>query len=165
MGPVLREAGCYARRMFERMDPKTLKYWLILAAVVYFILPYDLFPDLLGFPGRIDDILIMGWLAWFYRKHLEQYVANRSEHEPADHSANTGSGPQSPAGSNRTKAFDAHAVLGVERSASSDAIQTAYRARMMEYHPDKVAHLGEELQKLAHEKSQEIQRAYQQLRR
>jgi DnaJ like chaperone protein len=35
---------------------------------------------------------------------------------------------------------------------------------MMEYHPDKVAHLGEELQKLAHEKSQEIQRAYQQLR-
>jgi len=36
---------------------------------------------------------------------------------------------------------------------------------VMKYHPDKVAHLGEELQKLAHEKSQEIQRAYQQLRR
>jgi preprotein translocase subunit Sec63 len=36
--------------------------------------------------------------------------------------------------------------------------------RMKEYHPDKVAHLGDELQVLAHEKSQEIQRAYRQLR-
>ncbi len=35
---------------------------------------------------------------------------------------------------------------------------------MKEYHPDKVAHLGEELQELAHKKSLDIQRAYQQLR-
>ncbi len=36
---------------------------------------------------------------------------------------------------------------------------------MNEYHPDKVAHLGEDLQKLAHRKSLEIQQTYQQLRR
>jgi DnaJ-domain-containing protein 1 len=36
---------------------------------------------------------------------------------------------------------------------------------MREYHPDKVAHLGEALQKVAHEKSQEIQQAYRALRR
>ncbi len=51
----------------------------------------------------------------------------------------------------------------MERSATRDAIRAAYRERMKEYHPDKVAQLGEALQKLAHEKSQEIQRAYQQL--
>jgi DnaJ-domain-containing protein 1 len=34
---------------------------------------------------------------------------------------------------------------------------------MKEYHPDKVAHLGEELQNLALEKSRDIQRAYRQL--
>jgi DnaJ like chaperone protein len=34
---------------------------------------------------------------------------------------------------------------------------------MKEYHPDKVAHLGEELQELAHRKVLEIQKAYQQL--
>jgi DnaJ like chaperone protein len=56
-------------------------------------------------------------------------------------------------------------VLGIPRTASDGEIQAAYRARMREYHPDKVAHLGEELQKLAHRKSQEIQRAYQKLRR
>ncbi len=44
-----------------------------------------------------------------------------------------------------------------------ETIQTAYKARMNEYHPDKVAHLGEDLQKLAHRKALEIQRAYQQL--
>jgi DnaJ like chaperone protein len=51
----------------------------------------------------------------------------------------------------------------VDRSASGKEIQSAYRARMQEYHPDKVAHLGDELQKLAHEKSQDIQRAYQEI--
>ena len=60
---------------------------------------------------------------------------------------------------------DPYAALGVPRSASQEAIQTAYRARMNEYHPDKVAHLGEELQQLAHRKALEIQRAYEQLRR
>ena len=49
--------------------------------------------------------------------------------------------------------------------AVEETIHTAYRARMNEYHPDKVAHLGEELQQLAHRKALEIQRAYEQLRR
>ena len=69
------------------------------------------------------------------------------------------------AGEARTKPgrFDAHRVLGVGTSASTDEIRAAYRARMQEYHPDKVAHLGEDLQRLAHEKAREIQRAYQEL--
>jgi DnaJ like chaperone protein len=53
----------------------------------------------------------------------------------------------------------------VPRSASQETIQAAYRARMNEYHPDKVTHLGEELQQLAHRKALEIQRAYERLRR
>ena len=146
------------------MDPKTLMKWLILAAVVYFLLPYDLIPDFLGAPGRIDDLVAMALLVWLYRSHVRQYVATRSGHEAAGRSADAGSGQGSPAHSKHAKAFDAYEVLGVTRSASSDAIQAAYRARMKEYHPDKVAHLGEDLQKLAHEKSQEIQRAYRQLR-
>jgi DnaJ like chaperone protein len=150
--------------MFERTDPKTLKLWLIVAAVVYLLLPYDLFPDFLGIPGRIDDVLMLAWLAWFYRNHVQQYAAAGSAPPSAGGSADTDSGQGgSAAGSKPSKAFDAYEVLGVARSASSDAIQAAYRARMKEYHPDKVAHLGEELQKLATEKSQQIQRAYRQL--
>ena len=60
---------------------------------------------------------------------------------------------------------DPYAVLGISRTAGPKEIQTAYRERMREYHPDKVAHLGEDLQKLAHQRSLEIQQAYQRLRR
>jgi DnaJ-domain-containing protein 1 len=60
---------------------------------------------------------------------------------------------------------DPHEILGITPSASEEEIQAAYKARMNEYHPDKVAHLGEELQKLAHRKALEIQQAYQQLRK
>jgi hypothetical protein len=137
--------------------------WLIVAALVYFLWPYDLLPDFLGLPGRIDDVVIMGWLAWFYRNHLHQYVATGSG--SAGSSADSGSGQNSSRGpaSEQSKSFDAYEVLGVSRSASDDAIRAAYRARMKEYHPDKVAHLGEELQQLANEKSQQIQRAYRKL--
>ncbi|MCP4036220.1 MAG: DnaJ domain-containing protein, partial [bacterium] len=94
---------------------------------------------------------------------LKQFVATGSGHEAAGRSAGTGFGQDAAAQPKDAKAFDAYNVLGVARSASSDVIKAAYRARMKEYHPDKVAHLGEELQNLAHEKSQEIQRAYRQL--
>ena len=81
--------------------------------------------------------------------------------ESADPSA--GAGRDASSRSERAESFDPFEVLGVARTASSEEIRVAYRARMQEYHPDKVAHLGEELQRLAHLKSQEIQRAYRQL--
>lgn len=142
--------------MFDRTDPQTLKKWLIAAAIVYFLLPFDLFPDFLGIPGRIDDVLILAGFAWLYRRHVQQTLASGARHESAGASRTDGSAD--------AKAFDAYEILGITRPASSDAIHAAYRSRMKEYHPDKVAHLGEELQQLAHEKSQQIQRAYQQLR-
>jgi uncharacterized membrane protein YkvA (DUF1232 family) len=150
--------------MLEQMDPKTLIKWLILAGLLYFLLPYDLFPDFLGLPGRIDDVLMVTWLAWLYRSRVRQHLAAAAGHGPPGGSGDERSRDDTSSGSKRSDRFDAYEVLGVTPGASSDAIQAAYRSRMMEYHPDKVAHLGVELQKLAHEKSQEIQHAYRQLR-
>ena len=138
--------------MLDDMEPKTLAKWLIALAILYLVMPYDLLPDFFGLPGRVDDLLIMGWLLWFYRDHLKKWVGKEQSKE----------GPR-PASS--SPAFDPYEVLGIPRSATPKAIQSAYRERMQAYHPDKVAHLGEELQKLATEKSQQIQRAYRQLRR
>ena len=151
--------------MFEKTNPKTLLKWLIVAALVYLIVPFDLIPDFLGLPGRIDDVLILAWLAWFYRNHIRQYVASGLGPDSAGGASSANAGQGAPAGRSSANAFDAYEVLGVAHSASSAEIQSAYRARMGEYHPDKVAHLGEALQKLAHEKSQEIQRAYRELRK
>jgi DnaJ-domain-containing protein 1 len=61
--------------------------------------------------------------------------------------------------------WDPHAVLGVQRGATAEDITRAYRDQMKQYHPDRVAGLGPELQELAHEKTVEIQRAYDELRR
>jgi len=59
--------------------------------------------------------------------------------------------------------FDAYAVLGISREASPEEIRMAYHREMGNYHPDKVAHLGKELQELAKTKAQEINRAYEEL--
>lgn len=61
-------------------------------------------------------------------------------------------------------ASDPYTVLGVPPGASGEEIAEAYRERMKEYHPDRVASLGPELRELAHRKTVEIQRARDALR-
>ena len=147
------------------MTPKTLKRWLIVAAVVYLLFPRDLIPDFFGRGlGLIDDLALMAVLAWFYRKQLREFAARESAGAGGRPDQHGESRRRPTAVPPRESAPDAYATLGVPRSASREAIQAAYRARMHEYHPDKVAHLGEELQQLAHRKALEIQRAYEQLR-
>jgi len=51
-------------------------------------------------------------------------------------------------------------ILGIARDAAPPEIHRAFRARMAEYHPDKVATLGVELRELAEEKSKAISAAY-----
>ena len=61
--------------------------------------------------------------------------------------------------------WDPYAILGVPRGATHDDVTQAYRERLKEYHPDRVASLGAELQDLAHKKTLDIQRAYAELTR
>jgi hypothetical protein len=56
--------------------------------------------------------------------------------------------------------FDPYQVLEVSRGASKEAIKAAYLNLIKQYHPDKVAHLGKELQDHAKTKTQDINRAY-----
>lgn len=51
------------------------------------------------------------------------------------------------------------ATLGLEPGADKNAIKKAYRKLSMQYHPDKVGHLGEEFQTVAEEKMKEINAA------
>ena len=55
---------------------------------------------------------------------------------------------------------DCFQVIGVPRSASAREIKTAYRRRIREYHPDRVAHLGTDLRQLAEQKARTINKAY-----
>lgn len=53
-----------------------------------------------------------------------------------------------------------YAVLGLEPGADFVVIKKAYRKLSMQYHPDKVGHLGEEFKRVAEEKMKEINMAY-----
>lgn len=55
-------------------------------------------------------------------------------------------------------------ILNVDRSASAEEVKKAYLRQVALYHPDKVAHLGPDLQKLAEEKTRQINQAYEALR-
>lgn len=51
-------------------------------------------------------------------------------------------------------------ILGLEPGASAASIKKAYRRLVLQYHPDKVAHLGAEFRHIAEEKTKEINVAY-----
>ena len=53
-----------------------------------------------------------------------------------------------------------YAVLGLQQGADFVEIKKAYRKLSMQYHPDKVGHLGEEFKNVAEEKMKEINVAY-----
>jgi DnaJ like chaperone protein len=56
-------------------------------------------------------------------------------------------------------------VLGVDEGADFAEIKKAYRTLSMQYHPDKVAHLGAEFKRVAEEKMKEINAAYDHFRK
>ena len=51
-------------------------------------------------------------------------------------------------------------MLGIEPSATAEEVKKAYRKMAVKYHPDKVATLGEDVQKAAEEKFKAISMAY-----
>jgi len=58
----------------------------------------------------------------------------------------------------------AYQILEIEPTASDDEVKKAYRKMAVKFHPDKVAHLGEDLQKTAKEKFQKVQQAYEDIK-
>ena len=54
-------------------------------------------------------------------------------------------------------------ILGVQQNASQAEIRRAFHKLAVQYHPDKVHHMGEDFQKIAHEKFTELQEAYERM--
>ena len=59
----------------------------------------------------------------------------------------------------------AYKILEIETSATDDEVKKAYRRMAMKYHPDKIAHLGEEFQKAAQEKFRSVNEAFKTIKK
>jgi len=59
----------------------------------------------------------------------------------------------------------AYKILGIESTATDDEVKKAYREMAKKYHPDKVAYLGEDVRKSAEQKLQEVNEAYEKIKK
>ena len=64
--------------MFKDKEVKWWKKALIIAAIIYLVLPVDLIPPLIPVFGWFDDILIWIALLYFMGPDLDKYVSQSS---------------------------------------------------------------------------------------
>ena len=135
--------------------------------VLYFFSPLDLIPDVFFPAGFLDDLLVVLVVlsgSPFLKKIISEYLKKFRGYPP----------PEDEIPFEQEDAFREYSekkakpdvkspweILGVSEAAGTDEIKEAYRKRCTEYHPDKVAHLGIELQKVANEEFKKIQSAYE----
>ncbi len=60
---------------------------------------------------------------------------------------------------------NAYKILEISPEATDEEVKKAYRRMAVKYHPDKVAHLGEDVKKGATEKFQQVQAAYEAIKK
>jgi DnaJ like chaperone protein len=65
----------------------------------------------------------------------------------------------------KAEADSAYKILGISPTATDDEVKKAYRKMAVENHPDKVAYLGEDVQRAAKEKFQRINEAYEAIKK
>lgn len=96
----------------------------------------------------IGGLLVGYWLVSVFLPHAKR--------PPGDGDAGA---PDRPAPGGDTPAHWSE-VLGVRATAGRDEIAAAYRARISQYHPDKVATMADEIREIAQRRSAEINAAY-----
>jgi DnaJ like chaperone protein len=147
------------------------KMILIILAILYALNPYDIFPDLMIGWGWLDDLVILGILGRYLYSQKKKREASQQFNTSHQHSHEDGFGnsrKRDNGSADRRKSSgtrDCYTILGINRGASQDEIKQAYRHLASKYHPDKVAHLGDEFRELAEIRFKEIQQAYQELTR
>jgi uncharacterized membrane protein YkvA (DUF1232 family) len=153
-----------------------LKILFVIFGVAYFISPLDIIPDqIIPYFGWLDDGLIIATIIYYFKhgklpsflakgkrfSKLHDGVKNadyQSKNQEETGKNNNDEDEQTQGDYSREKT--PWEILGVNPRASKKEIQTAFKAAVKKYHPDKVSHLGDEFSDLANDKFLEIKKAY-----
>ena len=112
----------------------------------------------------IRTVIVPLLLISFVRSFLQDFLRQASQRSGPKRDWNLGGSSFS--GGGRSVPKSAYEVFGLPRSASDDEIRARYRELISKYHPDKFAGLNDpEFSRLAAEKFQQVQGAYEELRR
>ena len=143
--------------------------WVLLLGclwVLYLISPIDLFPDGLPVLGWLDDLMVLAGVYWFIRRlrpytvHSARGSSSASYAGARTHTGTEEAQAERPRAAETPRSEDPWQVLEIKPGASQEEIRAAYKVQLLKYHPDRVAHLGEEFQHLAYSKTLAIQQAY-----
>lgn len=143
--------------MIYSRTPKSLRWVFWVALLFYFVMPFDLLPDMAPVLGRLDDFLMIIFWVWIFERSknfgdfFRQARREKRSHDSSDQA------------SEEESTFSAHEVLGVAPGAKPVEIKSAYRKCLSMYHPDKFAHLGPEFEIMARKKTEAIIAAYREL--
>ena len=123
-------------------------YLILIFLVIYIISPWDIHPHI------FDDVAVFGVLYYLWSKYKKFkrvsgyfYSGNKSQDNKRNESKHD------------INLDEAYRLLGVSPNNSWDEIQKAYKDKIAKSHPDKVAHLSEELQRKAKELTLQLNRA------
>jgi hypothetical protein len=144
---------------------------VLLLCVLYIVIPVDLIPDFFGLPGRFDDLLVaLGTLLYLYSSSRKVPGADGARGSRSSRDGRQGhEGRSESEGARSRKAaqgsLDPYEVLGVDRGQGFEEIRRRYKEKLLQYHPDRVLHLGREFQEMAERKTKEITEAFQKIQK
>ncbi len=128
-------------------------YLLIIILIIYIVSPLDLHPFI------FDDLIASGFLYYIWQKFKKQ-KGPRNYYSKGRSQAHTKTDPDG-----QMSLDEAYGLLNVSPDAPWSEVQKAYKEKMAKSHPDKVAHLGEELQEKAKELTIKINKAFNIIKR
>lgn len=90
-------------------------------------------------------------------KRIFEELSNEAESSHKQKERNTGHG-------DKLSPDQAFSILGVKMDSTNQEIKAAYKKKVMEYHPDRVQTLGEEIKELAARKIKQVNEAYKMIK-
>lgn len=98
-------------------------------------------------------------------KKIIEELDREAKKQRSHHSSGSERSTNNSGNTHNTELQNAFNLFGINSNSSKDEIKSAYKKKMMQYHPDRVSHLGTEYVEAAKIKTVEYNQAYQVLKK